>query len=88
MQSCVNFTAYDSLVLLITSLHQFQNGEVMNTTKRKRDLNPWLSNIKYFGDAQKDEINIHAILNPSHEKRDELHALTAVIETGTLALWI
>ena len=52
------------------------------------NLNPWLSNIKYFGDGQKYEINPHAILNPSRDKRDQLHALAAVIEKGTLALRI
>jgi len=43
------------------------------------NLNPWLSNIKYYGDAQKDELNLHAILNPSRDKRDQLHALAAVL---------
>jgi hypothetical protein len=52
------------------------------------NLNPWLSNIKYFGDAQKYEINPHAILNYFRDKRDELHALAAVIEKGPLAIRI
>jgi hypothetical protein len=42
-------------------------------------MNPWLSNIKYFGNAQKDEINLHAILNPSRDKRYQRHALAVVL---------
>jgi len=49
------------------------------------NLNPWLSNVKYYGDAQKDELNLHAILNPSRDKRDQPHALAAVLsKKGTL----
>lgn len=43
------------------------------------NFNPWLCNINYFADAQKDEINLHAILNPARDKRDQLHALAAVL---------
>jgi hypothetical protein len=43
------------------------------------NLNPWLSNIKYYGDAQKYELTLHAILNPSRDKRDQLHDLAAVL---------
>jgi hypothetical protein len=43
------------------------------------NLNPWPSKIKYFGDDQKDEINIHVILNPSRDKCAQLHTLAVVL---------
>jgi hypothetical protein len=43
------------------------------------NLNPELRNIKYFTDAQEDEINLYATLNSSRDKRDQLQALPAVL---------
>jgi len=50
------------------------------------NLNQWLINIKYFGDEQNDEINLHAILNHSRDNVISFTHYCYVIAKGPLAL--